>query len=942
MSAYVGKLFTAVSAALEFNTATLSGAMDIVIIEDTKGNRKSTPFHARFGKLQILKSRGIPIKVDVNGHQTSLRMLLGAAGEAYFYNPSSHKAQPPQSNARDSESLDNASSASLPLSTADIRPIDASISSDFESDQSSGLDIPVHAASMSRTSNENEIPIFELEPAVSPTCSGEQKTPKALTSAKSLPAVVEMDQIGSREELVLEESYDDLAYVSDSEVELSRSQRNNDPQLVSGPLSPPIFPNRRSWTPADFSTASLTQPDSPSLSDAVPQSEPRSPSSTKVCQSSCMPFPDINNTQKSETVNVNLECETAEANPFDSTEPEDSALFDLPSVPSCHSRHALNEGIIMSAPIYDIDGNEEYKLDARSLDSFDNDGDDYSSSSIHGLQQHVSRVLGNGTTLSHSQLSSSCNLLDSIETGHLLVDDTDPPSDRDDVLVLSLCGGLLLPEMEEAQILELFERHRVSFRDFATDPNMIFDPTMRFRIGNRIVELRVAAPFLIAALAFNERMDLDTLAKQTNVEDCVENNESDELPQSPQTPRRFGWFGWSASPTVVGEPLLKDEEISALDAESKNTDRTNEMTVKDSMQGPNNSASLDEVKELGEEAISALGSDNTSLVKASDGKSENEISVCEKELVCESIIPIDNTNNDELKEGKGEKVAVPGSGGVSFTEVDPDDLSHCPTSEQLNSLDLKAGANSVRFYVEGSTVELHCRAFFWQCHSKIVISDVDGTITRSDVLGHLLPAVGRDWSHVGVAGLYTMIEKNGYKLLYLTARPIGQASQTRAFLQNVTQGQFRLPDGPVLMSPNRLMESLTREVIRRRPHEFKISALREVRNMFSPNYNPFHAGFGNRDTDVLSYRTVGMLPHRIFVVNPRGELMVMKAKYESAGSYSSLQDLVESVFPDISGGGGHDEVRALTENAMYNDWNYWRAQLPSFDIDDLTKELTAG
>ena len=45
---------------------------------------------------------------------------------------------------------------------------------------------------------------------------------------------------------------------------------------------------------------------------------------------------------------------------------------------------------------------------------------------------------------------------------------------------------------------------------------------------------------------------------------------------------------------------------------------------------------------------------------------------------------------------------------------------------------------------------------------------------RSDVMGHILPMLGRDWSHSGIAELYTNIKKNNYQILYLTARPIGQ------------------------------------------------------------------------------------------------------------------------------------------------------------------------
>lgn len=50
-----------------------------------------------------------------------------------------------------------------------------------------------------------------------------------------------------------------------------------------------------------------------------------------------------------------------------------------------------------------------------------------------------------------------------------------------------------------------------------------------------------------------------------------------------------------------------------------------------------------------------------------------------------------------------------------------------------------------------------------------MITDVDGTITRSDILGQLFPLFGKDWSHKGVTQLYTAIKDNGYVFLYLTA-----------------------------------------------------------------------------------------------------------------------------------------------------------------------------
>jgi hypothetical protein len=58
-------------------------------------------------------------------------------------------------------------------------------------------------------------------------------------------------------------------------------------------------------------------------------------------------------------------------------------------------------------------------------------------------------------------------------------------------------------------------------------------------------------------------------------------------------------------------------------------------------------------------------------------------------------------------------------------------------------------------------------------------------------------------------------------------------------------------------------------VIRRTPHEFKIACLQDIRSLFPEDCNPFYAGFGNRDTDEISYLKVGIPKGKVFIINPR-------------------------------------------------------------------------
>ncbi|ODN96515.1 phosphatidate phosphatase LPIN [Cryptococcus wingfieldii CBS 7118] len=254
------------------------------------------------------------------------------------------------------------------------------------------------------------------------------------------------------------------------------------------------------------------------------------------------------------------------------------------------------------------------------------------------------------------------------------------------------------------------------------------------------------------------------------------------------------------------------------------------------------------------------------------------------------------------------------------------------SSDQLEQLHLKPGPNTISFSVSSSYSGLAVctsRIFLWEETDQIVISDIDGTITKSDALGHVFAAIGRDWTHLGIAKLYTDICNNGYKILYLTSRAIGQADTTREYLKSIAQGQYRMPEGPVLMSPDRLMASLhRREVIMRKPELFKMACLRDIQRLFGEQAKEaFYAGFGNRITDAMSYRSVGIEASKIYTIDSTG--VVKTELLQSAGhkgSYIQLNDLVNEVFPTAS-----SKVKP-----EYTDFNYWRDPVPDIPLPDLT------
>ena len=60
-------------------------------------------------------------------------------------------------------------------------------------------------------------------------------------------------------------------------------------------------------------------------------------------------------------------------------------------------------------------------------------------------------------------------------------------------------------------------------------------------------------------------------------------------------------------------------------------------------------------------------------------------------------------------------------------------------------------------------------------------------------------------------------------------------------------------------------------------------------------------GFGNRPTDVQSYREVGVNPSRIFIVNPEGIVKTPAHHQLFNTSYASLaSDLVDHIFPPLN------------------------------------------
>mmetsp|Transcript_17985 Transcript_17985/g.53265 ORF Transcript_17985/g.53265 Transcript_17985/m.53265 type:complete len:764 (+) Transcript_17985:163-2454(+) len=292
----------------------------------------------------------------------------------------------------------------------------------------------------------------------------------------------------------------------------------------------------------------------------------------------------------------------------------------------------------------------------------------------------------------------------------------------------------------------------------------------------------------------------------------------------------------------------------------------------------------------------------------------------------------------------------------------PDPPTHTKSltlnSEALESLGLQPGENEALFCVtskmQGKAM-VQCVIHLWEHDDNIVISDIDGTITRSDIMGHAANLIGTDWTHEGVASLYTKIHKNGYKFLYLTSRSISHAPLTRDYIHSVEQDTgVKLPRGPIMFSPDNFLMSIHREVIARNPQEFKIACLQSIAALFPPRSSddgelvqcPFVAGFGNRHTDEEAYAAVNVPPSRVFTIDPSGNLKMGAALQQS--SYVALQERTDLYFPPITAAPDHLAMRGMNRAVKgevspkkYSTFEYWNPEKDFMSGVDIGDELKA-
>uniref|UniRef100_A0A452GSK5 phosphatidate phosphatase n=1 Tax=Gopherus agassizii TaxID=38772 RepID=A0A452GSK5_9SAUR len=907
---YVGQLagqvfFTVKELYKGLNPATLSGCIDIIVVRQPDGSLQCSPFHVRFGKMGVLRSREKVVDIEINGEPVDLHMKLGDNGEAFFVQEMDNDQEVIPYHLVTSPILSEGAAlmeSQLKRNLMDrVRNLDSTGSSQVSipglasqsAIESSSICVSVKKRRKRRRKSTHKLDSLKREE------NGDTSEDEEMFSI----------QISSEEE---NEPMDNMSFSLFQCIVLS-----SNPIDCTGPSShltvsadgglSSSCPHQSSHFPATDSPSGSRPPTPKSDSELVSKSLDRG--MQKNNPQIHWAWGELPQAAKSTSLLKAKESSMVNVNPSESTHFQVIQSESVEEISSLTALPAIGQAAVAASDVNDpqpapaeinepeiealgavapsLPANEEIKQAAACLVQQANKID-----SPSRKKDKRSRHLGadgvylddltdmdpevaalyfpkNGDNIAHGKNANESGPRSAnqsphsggssgVDSGVEGVSDgiRDLPS-----IAISLCGGLSEnKEITKDQFLE----QAVTYLQFVDNPAIIDDPNLVVKIGNKYYNWTTAAPLLLAMQAFQK-----PLPKAT-----VESIMRDKMP------RKGGrwWFSWRGRNSTIKEETKPMQDLSGNVLTTE--EESSQMSIADRLK--DESSSSDEDPRAAKPNIGSLQTNSSHLSLLS---------------------------------------------GISYKKT------LRLTSDQLKSLKLKNGPNDVIFSVT-TQYQGTCRCegtiYLWNWDDKVIISDIDGTITRSDTLGHILPTLGKDWTHQGIAKLYHKVSQNGYKFLYCSARAIGMADMTRGYLHWVNERGTVLPQGPVLLSPSSLFSAFHREVIEKKPEKFKVQCLTDIKHLFHPNTDPFYAAFGNRPADVYSYKQVGVSLNRIFTVNPKGELIQEHAK-TNISSYVRLCEVVDHLFPLLKRSHSSDFPCSDT----YSQFTYWREPLPPFENQDI-------
>ncbi|XP_007559139.1 phosphatidate phosphatase LPIN1 isoform X5 [Poecilia latipinna] len=890
------------------NPATLSGCIDVIVVRQPDGSLQCSPFHVRFGKMGVLRSREKVVDIEINGEPVSLHMKLGENGEAFFVTETENTLEVVPSYLATSPIMtvgeelmqtelgrgashhhDNIPCSTLPVQS--LGPQDGATSKKRRKRRRKARPEGGGGAGGRREDSGEEFSEDEDMFTIDLSSDEEKEGDSSRPAYNDLDPTTNTNSYHMTEWTESQSSPDDSASStpkSDSEL---TNQTNPEMLWTWGELPQAAQPSFLASRQKQDSAAAVSIPlTASSHFRAITEtgSAPEGPCGLESAQAtaadgamgvegnSCEPRLKLTITSEQNSGEENVK--EAENVGQSSMEVETACSMSLKSLPG-----HLTEESSGGSPVRSTDSPSKRK--EKRSQHLGADGvylDD-----ITGLEPEVAALYfpksdgGGSSTRGDSEIMMDMR---STNQSPQSVGSSGVDSGVDSLLdqiadlphvAISLCGGLSdNKEITKEQFLD----RAVSYQQFSENPSIIDDPNLVVKVGNKYYNWTTAAPVMLAMQVYQKPLPQcwclsyvfsvfglfsycfpGLFGSTTSEPASVENIMKDKMP------KKGGrwWFSWRR----------------------RNSDSKSETAA-----------------EMGEREDGSLTLTSVNCLKDDFSSSDEDHASCNQ--TPESFQPEPVLN----------------STGVCYMKT------LRLTSDQLASLQLKEGPNEVVFSVTTQyqgTCRCHGTIYLWSWDDKIIISDIDGTITRSDTLGHILPTLGKDWTHQGIARLYHRVSLNGYKFMYCSARAIGMAGMTRGYLHWVNERGTMLPLGPVLLSPSSLFSAFHREIIEKKPELFKIECLTDIKHLFYPNTEPFYAAFGNRATDVYSYKEVGIPLNRIFTVNPKGELVQEHAK-TNISSFGRLCEMVDHVFPVLL----QNEEAEIPSSDSFDQNTDWRKRLP--------------
>ncbi|XP_059183244.1 phosphatidate phosphatase LPIN2-like [Centropristis striata] len=924
---YVGQLAGQVLVTVKelykgINQATLSGCIDVIVVRQPDGTFQCSPFHVRFGKLGVLRSREKVIDIEINGEPAELHMKLGDNGEAFFVQETEQlneivpahlvtspipteealfRSREPRCGGENGPPLSPEDSGNLqpcsnsagkkkrrrrrkhkaePRKEEQSTPAGAEqelceLSSDEEHNSHSGW-----ATSLSVMKDNMEhrqhSPLSALEWDSYPFSDGDWSpcTAREMSEPMSPKSDSEL-MVKPMGSMLRAESHMQWTWGEFPESTRVNKKDKSEPKTLT------ITPSESTHFRVILSREAMEERDGDRTTDPVCSIVKPEPRTFKINQCSCKPQLPEASTRNTNISKNKPELSDLRSSSFSSEpRPTDSDLTptttrrtrwtssppsrrDSGSAASGGSNTTGDSAAVCPDPRSSKSSDSPAKRRGVRKRSQHQGPEDIYLDDLNALEPDVVARYFPKSESEQVEAGRRSGSQSPQSVGSAAADSgteclSDSAGDLPDV-TLSLCGGV----GENSEIpKEKFMEHIITYNDFAENPAIIDNPNLVVRIANRYYNWTLAAPLILSMQAFQKNLPKAT----------------EEAWVKEKMPKKSGrWWFWRKS------------SVKQLSSETK-------LERQESRDSP------------------ALHQAPETQQKAAEWSSDDET----KEL--SAVAPAQTATEHVQTEGPAP------------TPCHSYKKSLRLSSNQIASLKLRDGPNDVTFSIT-TQYQGTCRCegtiYLWNWDDKVIISDIDGTITKSDVFGQILPQLGKDWTHQGIAKLYHSVHENGYKFLYCSARAIGMADMTRGYLHWVNDRGTLLPQGPLMLSPSSLFSAFHREIIEKKPEKFKIECLTDIKNLFFPNTHPFYAAFGNRENDVFAYKQVGVPVCRIFTVNPKGELILEQAKGNKT-SYSRLSELVEHVFP----------LRSSQHNATFScpefsSFCFWRQPIAEVCFEEL-------